>query len=224
MEYLEGAPITSHCDQRQLSVQDRLGLFQQVCAAVGYAHSRGVLHRDIKPSNILITDEGVPKLLDFGLAVLSHPEVTSTQERVSAQFRFLTPEYSSPEVLQQKPVTEASDLFSLGAVLYELLTGSLPCWATLEEPSANRPARRRLVPPSEVLLCTQDNRAREAGPSLDTLEEIGAARRTTVRGLRREFAKDLDWIVEKCLELEPHERYVSVRPLDEDITQTDRFL
>ena len=127
MEYVDGVPITTYCAEKNLSMPERLRLFRLVCEAVQYAHQNLVVHRDIKPSNILTTKEGIPKLLDFGIAKLLDPEraggaYTFTQR----ELRMLTPDYASPEQFKGLPISTASDIYSLGAVLYELLTGQRP--------------------------------------------------------------------------------------------------
>ena len=123
MELIQGTPIDEYCDEHGLSVDDRLRLFTQVCAAVQYAHQRLVIHRDIKPSNILVTPEGVPKLLDFGIAKILDPAVAGGE---TTQFHPMTPEYASPEQVRGEPITTATDVYSLGVVLYRLLTGRSP--------------------------------------------------------------------------------------------------
>jgi len=125
MEYIEGEPIDQYCDVRKLNVTDRLKLFQSVCAAVRYAHQNLVIHRDIKPGNVLVTKEGVPRLLDFGIAKLLAPEA-SLGDATLTSLRLLTPEYASPEQVRGEVITTASDVYSLGILLYRLLTGHLP--------------------------------------------------------------------------------------------------
>ena len=126
MELIEGRSLLEYCQEKKLDTRARLEIFRQVCSAVTYAHQRLVIHRDIKPANILVTDEGVPKLLDFGIAKLLVGEAGAAAQRTETEFRVLTPEYASPEQLLGREITTSSDVYSLGVVLYELLTGQRP--------------------------------------------------------------------------------------------------
>src|SRR5687768_7381255 len=124
MEHVEGTPLTKYCNQQALSISDRLRLFRHVCAAVQHAHQNLIVHRDLKPSNILVTADGEPKLLDFGVAKVLSDSVDGSATMTQVGQRIMTPEYASPEQVRGQRVTTATDVYSLGVVLYELLTGS----------------------------------------------------------------------------------------------------
>ncbi len=133
MEYVEGQRLDEHCDERRLSTDERLQLFRKVCAAVTYAHQHLVIHRDIKPANIRVTAEGEPKLLDFGIAKVmeGHESVTTPGLTLAG---VMTPDYASPEQVRGEAVTTATDIYSLGVILYELLTGEKPYRLTSKRP------------------------------------------------------------------------------------------
>ena len=135
MEYVEGVPVTDYCDRQRLTTNERLELFRRICEAVQHAHQNLVVHRDLKPSNILITPDGTPKLLDFGIAKVLNPELSAlSMEHTRTELRVLTPDYASPEQLRGEKLTTATDVYSLGVVLYELLTGHRPYRATNAPP------------------------------------------------------------------------------------------
>ena len=221
MEYVEGKPITDYCDSRKLSTVERLKLFRQVCAAVQFAHQNLVVHRDIKPSNILVAEDGTPKLLDFGIAKLLNPELSGqTIDPTASVLRLMTPEYASPEQVRGEPITTASDVYSLGVVLYELLTG-------------HRPYRTRSRLPHEILriICEEEpekpstavSRVEEVhsrdGSKTITLtpEAVSRTREGEPDKLRRKLRGDLDNIVMMAMRKEPQRRYTTVNQLSEDI-------
>lgn len=212
MEYIDGERIDAWCDRHRLGVDERLRLFVRVCGAVQYAHRRLVVHRDLKPSNILVTADGEPKLLDFGIARFLDESETGGSPRTRTGFRLLTPEYASPEQLRGEQVTTASDVYQLGVLLYELLTGHRPIV------TADRLPDR----PSTVALRGTRRRDDDARTGDDcSPADLAAARDTTPERLRRHLAGDLDTIILKALDPEPERRYGSVQQLMDDV---ERFL
>ncbi len=204
LEYVGGVPIDRYCRDHRLSMGRRLELFQKVCSAVRHAHQHLVIHRDLKPSNILVGSDGEPKLLDFGIAKLLDPgtfplPVDDTQTGV----RPMTPRYASPEQIRGLPVGTSSDVFSLGVLLYELITGSLPF--SYKSTSA--------VEMDRVLSSTRPKRPSTAMVA----ERIGLVDRELRRG-RRLLRGDLDNIVLKALREEPSKRYSSVEALQQDLS------
>lgn len=199
MEYVEGEPILAYCDRMQASLEERLRLFQTVCGAVSYAHRHLVIHRDLKPSNVLITREGEPKLLDFGIAKLLGENEADLSLTMPGQ-RMLTPEYASPEQVRGEAMTTASDTYSLGVVLYELLTGAKPYRLTTD--SAKKMAQA----------ITDQEPAR---PS--TVVASASSRWFTGWKPMPQLRGDLDNIVLMAMRKEPARRYSSTAQFSEDI-------
>ena len=219
MEYIDGVPITTYCDQQRLTIDERLALFHDVCAAVHHAHSNLVLHRDIKPGNILVTNDRRVKLLDFGIAKLMNPMLGPDDMAVThTQLRVMTPEYASTEQVRGDSLTTASDVYALGVLLYGLLSGRRTHRLTsgsvreLTEVIVEREPER----PSTAVLHPEPSRpdSETTGP---TPETIAANRRLSVDRLRTRLDGDLDAIVMMALRKESARRYGSADVMWEDI-------
>ena len=222
LEYITGQTLLRHCDGERLSLDARLELFRQICSAVHYAHQNLVVHRDIKPGNILIDGEGRPKLLDFGLAkLLAEAEDPSPASAEPRTLFALTPDYASPEQWTGEPVSTASDIYSLGILLYELLLGFRPYdfeGKSLAEISSW--VRAGSIPQPSLRL-RQLRTAAQADQSLERqLETAAAARRISPRALERRMAGDLDNILLRSTRHAAAERYESAAQLSEDIRRT----
>jgi serine/threonine protein kinase len=199
MEFVDGQPINRYCDERLLPVPDRIRLFLEACSAVEYAHRKLVVHRDLKPSNLLVTKEGVPKLLDFGTAKLL---LATTAESTTTRFGALTPRYASPELLRGEPVSTSMDVYSLGVVLYELVAGAWP-FGDPDSPIAGLERAVRDIEPSPL-------------PSVIT-DESARLRSTSKAKLARVLGGDLRGVVSKAIEADPRRRYTSVEQLSGDL-------
>lgn len=222
MEYVEGMPIHDYCDTHHLSIDQRLQLFMTVCRAVHYAHQNLIVHRDLKPSNILVTPSGIVKLLDFGIAKLIDPDSQPHLEAVPITrtgMRVMTPEYASPEQVRGDTLTTTSDVYQLGVLLYELLTG-------------HRPYRlkTRIQDEIERIICEEEPRRpstaisdmreiKQADGTTQTLtpDTISEARSTHTDKLRRRLMGDVDNIVLMAMRKEADRRYASAEQLLEDI-------
>ncbi len=216
MELIEGQPITDYCDSRDLPIAERLKLFSAVCSAVQFAHQRLIVHRDLKPNNILVTSEGTPKLLDFGIAkILDTDSGTGQPEPTLTIFRALTPGYASPEQVKGEPITTSSDVYSLGVVLYELLTGHHPYSAPGYTPQQIAKAVCEAEPekPSTVVRRTEGSRSEDS----QTRVRSAATPVAEHAGLSKRLSGDLDNIVLMALRKEPERRYPSVDKFAEDL-------
>ena len=193
MEYIEGESIVSYCRRKNPSIAERLELFRAVCAAVQHAHQMLVIHRDIKPANVLVTPDGIPKLLDFGIAKLLAPEPAVDEFKTETVMRILTPHYASPEQVRGEPLGTTSDIYSLGVLLYEMLTFRSPYNVT----GTGEHAIERAVCENEPL------RLSEAAKG--------------DKRLRRQLAGDLERIAAMALRKEPQRRYTSAREFAADV-------
>ena len=211
MEYVDGTPVTAHADEHRLTVDERLRLFRVVCDATQHAHHALVVHRDLKPANILVSSAGQVKLLDFGIAKLLEPD-QPLADQTAPGLRALTPAYAAPEQIRGEPVTTAADVYVLGAVLYELLTGQR---AARQEPDTGTSSDWPAAPPApSVTVGRWPTQTREGAAVASTL---AAARRTSPARLARRLAGDIDRVVLKALQPEPDRRYGSAGQLGDDI-------
>jgi serine/threonine protein kinase len=209
MEYIDGMPLDVYSAVNRLSIDARIALFVQICSAIQYAHGNLIVHRDIKPSNILVTTDGVPMLLDFGIAkILDSQDSPQGSELTMVGSRLLTPRHASPEQIRGEPVTTASDIYSLGLLLYELLCGCFPY--RIDKTSRRREIEDTIIaedplPPSAVIR------------SASGIDSICLERGLAAAKLQKTLRGDLDTIVLKALRKEPEHRYSSARELVDDL-------
>lgn len=206
MEFIDGIPITEFCHQKKLSLEEKLKLFREVCTAVQYAHQNLIVHRDLKPGNILVTKNGIPKLLDFGIAKLIDEELVDNNEDLTRTGVWhLTPEYASPEQIKGEKITTASDIYSLGVLLYQILTGYQPYKISNNSPAAiSKIITEEIIQkPSEKV---KDKSREHAESNLFLNDKIS-----------NQLKGDLDNIVLKAMHKDPARRYVSVEQFSEDI-------
>jgi len=241
MEYVEGMPIDTYCDKHELDLGKRLDLFRKVCSTVNFAHRNLVVHRDLKPSNILVNEDGIPKLLDFGISKVLSAELSAQGAATITNLGVMTPSYASPEQLQNKSATTATDIYSLGVILYELLSGHRP-YESLEGDLKNIYKAVLEVepkPPSDLIdTISRDFRVRthakteikgddDRTPGFQERTDANEFRMTTPRTVAinsNSLRGDLDNIVLKALRKEPERRYSSAENFAEDIHRHQRGL
>jgi len=214
VEYVDGEPMHEYCDRQQLSLRERLELFVKVCEAVQFAHRNLVVHRDIKPANILIERKGTPKLLDFGIAKLLAPEsLAHTLAVTRLQERIMTPENAAPEQVLGRPITTATDIYTLGVLLYQLLTGRSPYRLM----SFSQLQLERAICMDDPVRPSQMAISKLSGETEVDRKRVAQKRGHTPAKLRAELSGDLDAIVAMAMRKEPERRYPSVQAFAEDV-------
>lgn len=219
LEFVAGVAIDEYCARHDLSITDRLKLFRTVCSAVQYAHRNLVVHRDLKPGNILVTEDGIPKLLDFGIAKILNPQQEQTEvDRTLTVMRIMTPDFASPEQVRGGPITTSSDVYSLGVILYVLLTGRRPYHVSSTAPHEIIKAICDMDPEKPSTAVSRAEKPEKAIKSDSTAGvRAGTEPKAKREKLSRELAGDLDNIVLKALWKEPERRYQTVEQFSEDV-------
>ena len=221
MEHIDGVPIDVYCDQHSLSIPERVRLFTKVCGAVHYAHQNLIVHRDLKPSNILVTNDGEPKLLDFGIAKLLNPELLGLPALTRPDQRIMTYEYASPEQVQGLQITTASDVYALGVILYELLTGHRPYHI-----------ERRVHAEAVRIICEEEPRRPSTAVSSAATRHTGSGEMETVTAneiakrreaqstrLRKRLTGDLDNVILMSMRKSAQKRYPTAQALSDDLVR-----
>ncbi|MFQ5462295.1 MAG: tetratricopeptide repeat protein [Phycisphaerae bacterium] len=222
MEFIDGTPIHRYCDERHISIEQRLKMFLDACSAVQHAHRHLIVHRDLKPGNILVTRDGVCKLVDFGISTILSGEQGQNHATVTdASQRIMTPQYASPEQIQGQRITTCSDVYSLGVILYELLTGHRPYQVSRRHRGAMEQVICEVDPdlPSTVVRQTREIENGDGAAVRITPASVSSLRGTQPEKLYRRLKGDLDTIVLTAMQKNPDRRYTSVEQFADDINR-----
>ncbi len=216
MEFVDGQDLFSYCNNENSTVEERLQIFRRVCSAVSYAHQNLIVHRDLKPSNILVTADGTPKLLDFGIAKILNLENEAENTKTTGIFRLLTPEYASPEQIRGEKITTVSDVYSLGVLLYQLLTGQSPYQTKSYDEIIHAVCDTDPIEPSSAI-SRWDLVEKTLENEKITTDVVGIDNPKSQIPNPKSLRGDLDNIIIKALKKEPERRYASVQEFSEDI-------